>query len=198
MTAEEAAFVRSLPEATRPRILPIYAQTTEHPSALTGTAVDGETDAAAATASALVDYLGIPANGKVVIYADIEYNYKVSAAWLSGWINGVTSRGFIPGIYMAPLGPFGEGFCSLDVASQKSIVLWTAQHSIDGNKAGNNQYCQTEYLSTLPNEKLSPATLTCTGSTFEADIWQCCIGCFNNLYDVDIASDNAFSKMWAI
>jgi hypothetical protein len=139
MTAEEAAFVRSLPEETKPRILPIYAQTTEHPSALTGTAVDGEADAAAATSSALVDYLGIPANGKVAIYADIEYNYKVRAVWLSGWINGVTSRGFIPGIYMAPLGPFAEGFCNLDVESQKSVILWTAQHSIDGNKAGNSQ-----------------------------------------------------------
>jgi len=198
MTAQEAAFVRSLPDKTKPRILPIYAQTTEHPSALTGTTVDGEADAAAATSLALADYLAIPANGKVVIYADIEYSYKVSAAWLTGWINGVTSRGFLAGIYMAPLGPFGEDFCSLDIASQKSVILWSAQHSIDGNKAGNSQYCKTEYLKTLPNEKLSPAPLLCGSSIFEADIWQCCIGCFENLYDVDIASENAFSKMWAI
>lgn len=114
------------------KILPIYNGFTNATGYQNG-------QQAAQNAIAAAKQLGVPAG--VALFADIETQYPVDAAWLEAWITTVENASYRTGFYANPItGDFNPAYQAL-VNQNRDIVrdtyVWSAQPSIGVTKEAN-------------------------------------------------------------
>jgi glycoside hydrolase-like protein len=125
------------------RILPIFNRIVEHRFEHTPESIRGHENVlrqhginAARQASARAREAGIPADGKVRIYADLE-SQNVLLAWIEGWVEGFAGQ-YLPGLYGnhrygwgANLGRNGLQRPAL-VSGKSGLRIWAAQPPVGG------------------------------------------------------------------
>jgi len=145
-------------------------------------------------AANLAQQLGVrPSVGSpsVWIYANIDAGYQPTAAWLAGWFDGIWSRGFGPGIYYKA--HVGSTLVDRAVAECKIVpgapFLWLSVWSWDtpvrSCKSGNS-------LRIPPYTPANPTTLGVV------DTWQYAGVCFGKAFDMDLASQRGYDRMWNV
>lgn len=72
--------------------------------------------------------LGIP--GGKIIFANLEKYYQIDEAWIRGFVDGIFSSGYKPGIYGDPgNGEFSGAYCEAITRNDRvaaQVVLWSA------------------------------------------------------------------------
>ncbi|AXM88069.1 DUF1906 domain-containing protein [Anoxybacillus ayderensis] len=117
LTKEEIAFIRG----RGIKIAPIYnafREATQYEKGRT----------AARNAIFHARRLGIPKNK--VIFANIEDEFQVDAAWIQAWVDTFYPSGYRPGIYANPTkGAFGAAYCEAvknDERIAQQTIIWSS------------------------------------------------------------------------
>ncbi|MCD5325734.1 MULTISPECIES: glycoside hydrolase domain-containing protein [Pontibacillus] len=68
---------------------------------------------------------------ETVLFARIDSSHGIDESWIRGYVEGMTSSGYVPGFYCDPLrGNFNDAFCkavSKNEKVAKQSILWSAQ-----------------------------------------------------------------------
>ncbi len=124
---------------TKCRVLPIFNRIVEHRYEHTPESVRGHANtirqhgiSAARRASELARAAGIPASGRVRIYADLE-SENVPLAWMEGWVEGLGGQ-YLPGLYGNHKYGWGKNLGSngmlrplLAGVGMRGLRIWAAQ-----------------------------------------------------------------------
>lgn len=114
------------------RVIPIYSNFHHATGYRDGTVV-------AQNAIYLARRFGIP-NGKV-LFANLEKHFQIDEEWIRGFVDGLYSSGYKPGLYHDPVhGEFSAAYCAAvqnDSKVAKQLVLWSAEPEPGATKARN-------------------------------------------------------------
>jgi hypothetical protein len=169
---------------------------TRFPGSVQGTFDDGKADAQ--DAINVARNCGVPEDRNIMIYGDIEDDWKVSKDWVLGWWDVMFRSNFrgAGGIYTnTNLPSFTRPYQDALAASALTAtrLLWTTQPF-------KGCVMPSKIISTFPGPTFSPAG----AATFprQVAVWQYGRNCHLapnsqiGYYDVDLANQDGFDSMW--
>lgn len=114
------------------RVLPIYSNFNRATGYRDGTVVAQNT-------IYLARRLGFP-NGKV-LFGNVEKHFEIDEEWVRGFVDGLYTSGFKPGLYHDPVhGKFSAAYCAAvqnDSKVAKQLILWSAEPEPGPTKVRN-------------------------------------------------------------
>ncbi len=183
------------------RILIIYNGASNSKSSTQGGFKEGQRDAAAAAIKARS--LGVPAG--VMLYVDIEPNWKCTPEWFQGWWDGMFNSQYagMGGVYENPLHwnadnfskPYvkalkGDGPFIYQDPPSKARYLWSQQPAKGCIRPNDPKFTTLNFRPDEP-EGLSGVTV----------LWQYATNCFKfgtqGLADMNLADARGYALMWA-
>jgi hypothetical protein len=126
----------------------------------TGSAAVSDADGVADQAASAAESLGIPDDGTVAVFADIEASWNPSSDWISAYADEITADGYVAGFYGSPLNSFDSAFCTAsdDDTNVYSAIVWSQNHSVNGTSAESS------------SPDFAPVPTSCAGGSTE--FWQ--------------------------
>ncbi len=165
-------------------LLPIYNALRSHEPAGTAQNATGHAQSAAQSAQSL----GIPNDGSVCIYADLE-NWVTSDAWIDGWRTAIEAAGYLAGFYGSVALPgFARGYTAAYTRAPEdfaNVLLYVNQPSYYPTKTNVKAGYEKTFGGAVP---------PCNPSA--GAIWQYVLSALNATIDIDTSTDVGFAAMW--
>ncbi len=128
----------------------------------------------------------------VWIYANIDSGYQPSDDWMAGWWDGLWDRGYGPGIYYTA--STISTLIKRSLEKCKKIPSPPSRWLSAWSNCSSSKRCKDGNVIRIPPQFTPPQPHT----PGVIDVWQYAGPCFNNGFDMNLANQRGYHRMWNI